>query len=61
MPVQKAFERNALEVAPLALMRGPTLNNAIAILDEAQNTTPERMKMFLTRIGFAPRPWLQGL
>jgi phosphate starvation-inducible PhoH-like protein len=50
--VQKAFERNALEIAPLAFMRGRTLNNAFVILDEAQNTTPEQMKMFLTRIGF---------
>ncbi|TAM41105.1 MAG: PhoH family protein, partial [Burkholderiaceae bacterium] len=49
--VQKAFERNALEIAPLAFMRGRTLNNAFVILDEAQNTTPEQMKMFLTRIG----------
>src|SRR5690606_1928850 len=48
--VQKAFERNALEIAPLAFMRGRTLNNAFVILDEAQNTTPEQMKMFLTRI-----------
>ncbi|RYF75823.1 MAG: PhoH family protein, partial [Comamonadaceae bacterium] len=50
--VQKTFERNALEIAPLAFMRGRTLNNAFVILDEAQNTTPEQMKMFLTRIGF---------
>jgi phosphate starvation-inducible PhoH-like protein len=50
--VQKAFERNAIEIAPLAFMRGRTLNNAFVILDEAQNTTPEQMKMFLTRIGF---------
>ena len=50
--VQKAFERNALEIAPLAFMRGRTLNNAFIILDEAQNTTPEQMKMFLTRLGF---------
>lgn len=61
MPVQKAFERSAMEVAPLAFMRGRRLNNAFAILDEAQNTTPAQMKMLLTRIGFAPRPWLQGL
>ncbi|WP_304309307.1 PhoH family protein, partial [Pseudacidovorax intermedius] len=46
--VTKAFERNALEIAPLAFMRGRTLNNAFVILDEAQNTTPEQMKMFLT-------------
>ena len=50
--VQKAFERNPLEIAPLAFMRGRTLNHAFIILDEAQNTTPEQMKMFLTRIGF---------
>ncbi len=50
--VQKAFERQQLEVAPLAFMRGRTLNNAFIILDEAQNTTAEQMKMFLTRIGF---------
>ncbi|MBI3668456.1 MAG: PhoH family protein, partial [Acidobacteria bacterium] len=50
--VVKAFERQALEIAPLAFMRGRTLNNAFVILDEAQNTTPEQMKMFLTRIGF---------
>ncbi|MES2481945.1 MAG: PhoH family protein, partial [Pseudomonadota bacterium] len=48
--VAKAFERSALEIAPLAFMRGRTLNNAFVILDEAQNTTPEQMKMFLTRI-----------
>ena len=53
--VQKAFERNAIEIAPLAFMRGRTLNNAFVILDEAQNTTPEQMKMFLTRIGFGSR------
>jgi phosphate starvation-inducible PhoH-like protein len=48
----KMIERGAIEVAPLAFMRGRTLNNAFIILDEAQNTTPEQMKMFLTRIGF---------
>ena len=58
--VQKAFERNALEVAPLAFMRGRTLNNAFVILDEAQNTTPEQMKMFLTRIGFGSRAVVTG-
>ena len=58
--VQKAFERNALEVAPLAFMRGRTLNNAFVILDEAQNTTPEQMKMFLTRIGFGARAVVTG-
>ncbi|MHA7600926.1 PhoH family protein [Alicycliphilus sp. T452] len=58
--VQKAFERNALEIAPLAFMRGRTLNNAFVILDEAQNTTPEQMKMFLTRIGFGARAVVTG-
>ncbi|MBS0293227.1 MAG: PhoH family protein [Proteobacteria bacterium] len=58
--VQKAFERNQLEIAPLAFMRGRTLNNAFVILDEAQNTTPEQMKMFLTRIGFGARAVVTG-
>ena len=58
--VQKAFERNALEIAPLAFMRGRTLNNAFIILDEAQNTTPEQMKMFLTRIGFGSKAVVTG-
>jgi len=58
--VAKAFERNALEVAPLAFMRGRTLNNAFVILDEAQNTTPEQMKMFLTRIGFGAKAVVTG-
>jgi len=58
--VQKAFERNALEIAPLAFMRGRTLNNAFVILDEAQNTTPEQMKMFLTRIGFGSKCVVTG-
>ena len=58
--VQKAFERNAIEIAPLAFMRGRTLNNAFVILDEAQNTTPEQMKMFLTRIGFGARAVVTG-
>ena len=58
--VHKAFERNALEVAPLAFMRGRTLNNAFVILDEAQNTTPEQMKMFLTRIGFGAKAVVTG-
>jgi phosphate starvation-inducible PhoH-like protein len=58
--VQKAFERQALEIAPLAFMRGRTLNNAFVILDEAQNTTPEQMKMFLTRIGFGSRAVVTG-
>lgn len=50
--VAKLIERNVIEVAPLAYMRGRTLNESFIILDEAQNTTPEQMKMFLTRIGF---------
>lgn len=58
--VQKAFERNQLEIAPLAFMRGRTLNNAFIILDEAQNTTPEQMKMFLTRIGFGSKAVVTG-
>ena len=58
--VQKAFERSAIEIAPLAFMRGRTLNNAFIILDEAQNTTPEQMKMFLTRIGFGAKAVVTG-
>jgi phosphate starvation-inducible PhoH-like protein len=58
--VIKAFERQALEIAPLAFMRGRTLNNAFVILDEAQNTTPEQMKMFLTRIGFGSKCVVTG-
>ena len=58
--VQKAFERQVIEIAPLAFMRGRTLNNAFVILDEAQNTTPEQMKMFLTRIGFGSRVVVTG-
>ncbi len=58
--VVKAFERNTLEIAPLAFMRGRTLNNAFVILDEAQNTTPEQMKMFLTRIGFGSKCVVTG-
>ncbi len=58
--VIKAFERQALEIAPLAFMRGRTLNNAFVILDEAQNTTPEQMKMFLTRIGFGAKAVVTG-
>jgi phosphate starvation-inducible PhoH-like protein len=53
-------ERNVIEVAPLAYMRGRTLNDAFIILDEAQNTTPEQMKMFLTRIGFGSRAVITG-
>src|SRR5213079_1380890 len=51
----KLFERGTVEVAPLAFMRGRTLNRSFIILDEAQNTTPEQMKMFLTRIGFGSK------
>ena len=58
--VQKAFERQAIEIAPLAFMRGRTLNHAFVILDEAQNTTPEQMKMFLTRIGFGAKAVVTG-
>ena len=58
--VQKAFERQTMEIAPLAFMRGRTLNNAFVILDEAQNTTPEQMKMFLTRIGFGAKAVVTG-
>ena len=58
--VQKAFERQAIEIAPLAFMRGRTLNNAFIVLDEAQNTTPEQMKMFLTRIGFGAKAVVTG-
>ena len=57
---QKLFEKQAIEVAPLAYMRGRTLNNAFIILDEAQNTTQEQMKMFLTRIGFGSRAVVTG-
>ncbi|WP_291025865.1 PhoH family protein [Hydrogenophaga sp.] len=58
--VQKAFERQQIEIAPLAFMRGRTLNDAFVILDEAQNTTPEQMKMFLTRIGFGSKAVVTG-
>ena len=58
--VQKAFERQQIEIAPLAFMRGRTLNHAFIILDEAQNTTPEQMKMFLTRIGFGSKAVVTG-
>ena len=58
--VVKLFERSLIEIAPLAFMRGRTLNNAFIILDEAQNTTPEQMKMFLTRIGFGARAVVTG-
>ena len=58
--VQKAFDRQQIEIAPLAFMRGRTLNHAFVILDEAQNTTPEQMKMFLTRIGFGSKAVVTG-
>ncbi len=58
--VTRAFERQVIEIAPLAFMRGRTLNHAFIILDEAQNTTPEQMKMFLTRIGFGSRAVITG-
>ncbi len=54
------MERSAIEVAPLAFMRGRTLNDSFIILDEAQNTTPEQMKMFLTRQGFNSRMVVNG-
>ena len=54
------FEKQAIEIAPLAYMRGRTLNHAFIILDEAQNTTPEQMKMFLTRIGFGSKAVVTG-
>tara|TARA_B110000259_G_scaffold111244_1_gene127101 strand:- start:2073 stop:3014 length:942 start_codon:yes stop_codon:yes gene_type:complete len=58
--VTKLFEKGILEVAPLAYMRGRTLNQSFIILDEAQNTTPEQMKMFLTRIGFGTKTVVTG-
>ena len=58
--VEKLIERNVIEVAPLAFMRGRTLNEAYVILDEAQNTTKEQMKMFLTRLGFGSKAIITG-
>ena len=58
--VAKLVERNVIEIAPLAYMRGRTLNESFVILDEAQNTTPEQMKMFLTRIGFGSTAVITG-
>ena len=58
--VGKLFERGAIELAPLAYMRGRTLNHSFVILDEAQNTTPEQMKVFLTRIGFGSKAVVTG-
>lgn len=57
---QRLLDRGQVEVAPLAFMRGRTLNNSFIILDEAQNTTPEQMKMFLTRVGFGSRVVVTG-
>jgi len=56
----RMFEKQAIEIAPLAYMRGRTLNHSFVILDEAQNTTPEQMKMFLTRIGFGSKAVVTG-
>jgi len=58
--LSRLMERGTVEVAPLAFMRGRTLNDAFIILDEAQNTTPEQMKMFLTRIGFGSKAVVNG-
>ncbi|KAF0814023.1 PhoH-like protein [Andreprevotia sp. IGB-42] len=58
--VTKLFEKGIIEIAPLAFMRGRTLNHAFVILDEAQNTSPEQMKMFLTRIGFGSKAVITG-
>jgi len=58
--VARMFDRGAIEIAPLAFMRGRTLNHSFVILDEAQNTTPEQMKMFLTRIGFGSKAVVTG-
>jgi len=58
--VAKAFEKGTIEIAPLGFMRGRTLNHAFIILDEAQNTTPEQMKMFITRIGFGSKAVVTG-
>ena len=58
--VQQFMEKGVIEVAPLAYMRGRTLNDSFIILDEAQNTTAEQMKMFLTRLGFGSRIVVTG-
>jgi phosphate starvation-inducible PhoH-like protein len=58
--VDRHIERGIIEIAPIAFMRGRTLNDAFVILDEAQNTTPEQMKMFLTRIGYSSRAVITG-
>ena len=58
--IEKHMERGIIEVAPLAYMRGRTLNNSFIVLDEAQNTTPEQMLMFLTRLGFNSKAVVTG-
>jgi len=58
--VSQHIDRGVIEIAPLAFMRGRTLNDSFVILDEAQNTTPEQMKMFLTRLGFGSRMVVTG-
>jgi len=58
--VERSLERGTIEVAPLAFMRGRTLNDSFVILDEAQNTTPEQMKMFLTRLGYGSKAVITG-
>jgi phosphate starvation-inducible PhoH-like protein len=57
---RRMVERGTIEVAPLAFMRGRTLNDSFVILDEAQNTTPEQMKMFLTRLGYGSKAVITG-
>ncbi len=57
---QRLMERGTIEIAPLAYMRGRTLNDAFVVLDEAQNTSPEQMKMFLTRLGFNSKMVVTG-
>ena len=57
---ERLVERGAIEIAPIAFMRGRTLNDAFVILDEAQNTTSEQMKMFLTRLGFGSKAVITG-
>jgi len=58
--VEKLLERNTIEIAPIAFMRGRTLNDSFIILDEAQNSTQEQMKMFLTRLGFGSKAVVTG-
>ena len=58
--VDRHLERGIIEIAPIAFMRGRTLNDSFVILDEAQNTTPEQMKMFLTRIGYNSKAVITG-